>query len=63
MNIASYDWIPFAQMAVEDYIKEGNHKNGSFPYEWLLMENVKLNEELDLTREAKSQVKFINLAH
>jgi len=56
VNIASYDWIPFAQMAVEDYIKEGNHKNGSFPYEWLLMENVKLNEELDLTREAKSQL-------
>ncbi len=56
MNIASYDWIPFAQMAVKDYIKEGNHKNGSFPYEWLLMENVKLQEELDLTREAKCQV-------
>jgi len=44
-------------MAVEDYSKEGNFKKVSFPYEWLIMENVKKMKEIELTKEAKIQVK------
>ena len=57
VNIATYDWIEYAEMAVEDYRREGNFKKVSFPYEWLVVENVRKMQDIELTKEAKTQVK------
>jgi hypothetical protein len=56
VNIATPDWIPFAKMAMKDYAQDGFFKKGSFPFEWLIMENVKKIREFDFTLEAKKQV-------
>jgi len=56
VNIATYDWIEYAEMAVEDYRREGNFKKVSFPYEWLVVENVRKMQDIELTKEAKTQL-------
>jgi len=56
VNIATPDWIPFANIAMKDYANDGFSKKGSFPYEWLIVENVKKINELDFSLEAKKQV-------
>ena len=56
MNIATPDWIPFANLAMKDYANDGFFKIGSFPYVWLIVENVKRIHELNLTLEAKKEV-------
>lgn len=56
VNIATMDWIPYAKMALDDYAKDKYLKKGSFPYEWLVMENLKRIDELDLTKDAQLQV-------
>lgn len=56
MNIAIPHWIPFAKLAMKDYAQEGFLKKGSFPFEWLIVENVKRINELNFSKEAKEEV-------
>lgn len=52
------EWIPFAVKATADYAKGGFFKHCTFPYEWIVHENVRKIDELDFSEEAKERVKI-----
>jgi len=43
---------------MKDYALDGFYKKGSFPYEWLIVENVKKINELNFSQQAKKEVFF-----
>ncbi len=56
VNIATPDWIPYAKQAMQDYAEDGFLKKGSFPYEWLIIENIKRIHEFFFTPDARKEV-------
>ena len=57
VNIATPDWIPYAKLAMKDYASESFLKKGSFPYEWLIVENMKKMNDFNYSEEAREEVK------
>lgn len=41
---------------MEDYAHDGFNKKGSFPCEWLVVENIIRLDELDFSQDAKQKV-------
>lgn len=56
VNIALPDWIPFAKMAMKEYASDGFSKKGSFPYEWIIVENARRINDFNYSLDAKKQV-------
>ena len=56
VNIATPEWIPFAENAVQVYSKEGFLRKTTFPFEWIIVENAIYRDDMDLTNEAKEHV-------
>jgi len=61
VNVAACDWLPFAKNAMEDYALDGFNKKGSFPIEWMIIENILLLDDLDFTNEARERVNFLHV--
>jgi len=57
VNIAASEWLPFAKQAMEDYAQDGFYKKSSFPIEWLIIENIRMLEDLDFSDLTKIKVK------
>ncbi len=57
VNLAVPEWLPIAKDAIRDYAKDGFFKKCTFPYEWILLENIIQINELDYSPEGKRQVK------
>lgn len=56
VNIASPKWIKFAYLADEDYAREKYVKKLSFPYEWLLVENLRLINYIEMSEKSKQEI-------
>jgi len=56
VNIATPEWIPFAENAVQVYSKEGFLRKTTFPFEWIIVENAIYRDDMDLTNEAKEHI-------
>jgi len=56
VNVAACDWLPYAKKAMEDYALDGFNKKGSFPIEWMIMENILLLDDLDFTDDARDKL-------
>jgi len=56
VNIAIPDWIPFGKLALKDYASEGFLKKGSFPFEWIIIENIKRLNEFSFSLPAKKEI-------
>ena len=50
------DWLPTAQSAAKDYARDGFLKKCTFPYEWLIVENVMKLEDLDFSDATRKKV-------
>jgi len=56
VNIAMPAWIPNAKQATSDYARDGSFKKCTFPYEWLIFENIRKINQLKFSREARDQL-------
>jgi len=61
VNLAMPEWIPSAKQATSDYARDGSFKKCTFPFEWLIFENIRKINQLNFSREAKDQVRSIEI--
>lgn len=56
VNVATPDWLAEGRAAVEGYSKEGWLKKTSFPYEWLIVENLLKYDEFEFSKQSKEEL-------
>lgn len=56
VNVATTDWMVDGRQAVKSYSSEGFMKKTSFPYDWLIVENMMRLDEFEYTKLAKDEV-------
>jgi histone demethylase JARID1 len=56
VNVADPSWISYATEAQSSYASEGFMKKQSFPYDWLIFENILNMGMLDFSDKAKQQL-------
>jgi len=44
---------------MEDYAQDGFHKKGSFPIEWLIIENIMMLDDMEFSNSTKDKVKRV----
>jgi hypothetical protein len=60
VNIATPGWLKYAFTSQDDYSRDRNMKQLSYPPEWLLVENVRMINYIEMNDEGK---KIVNLTY
>lgn len=56
VNVATPDWLAEGRYAQEGYQKEGWLKKTSFPYEWMIIENLLKYDEFEFSKQTKEEL-------